>query len=111
MADSVADDILSGRYGPDERIPSVRELAVSIGVNPNTAVKAYDELARDGIIYNRRGLGYYVTQEARYHILDKRRKEFFNNTMPEVVKQMKLLNISIEEIAEYIKEDSSNAQT
>ena len=108
MADSVADDILSGRYGPDERIPSVRELAVSIGVNPNTAVKAYDELARDGIIYNRRGLGYYVTKEARYRILDKRRKEFFDNTMPEVVKQMKLLNISIEEVAEYIKKRSVN---
>ena len=60
MADSVADDILAGRYGPDERIPSVREFAGTIGVNPNTAVKAYEELARDGVIYNRRGLGFFV---------------------------------------------------
>ena len=57
MADRLCDDILAGTYSDDDRVPSVREYAVSLEVNTNTAVKAYDQLARDGIIYNRRGLG------------------------------------------------------
>ena len=104
MADSIADDILAGRYGPDERIPSVREFAGTIGVNPNTAVKAYDELARDGIIYNRRGLGFFVSPEARHHILEKRKKEFFRDVLPEVAKTMRLLGISHDELLEHIND-------
>lgn len=104
MADNVADDILAGRYGPDERIPSVREFAGTIGVNPNTAVKAYDELARDGIIYNRRGLGFFVSPEARHHILEKRKKEFFRDVLPEVVKTMRLLGISNDELLEHVND-------
>ena len=55
MADRLCDEILAGKYADDDRIPSVREYAVMLQVNTNTAVKAYDQLARDGIIYNKRG--------------------------------------------------------
>ena len=55
MADRLCDDILAGKYKADDRIPSVREYAVMLEVNTNTAVKAYEELARDGVVYNRRG--------------------------------------------------------
>ena len=60
MAERLCDEILSGQYKEDERIPSVREYAVLLQVNTNTAMKAYDQLARDEIIYNKRGLGYFV---------------------------------------------------
>lgn len=105
MADRLSDDILTGRYGPDERIPSVREYAGELGVNANTAVKAYDELARDGIIYNRRGLGYFVSQEAHDRILSKRKKEFFSSTLPEVARQMHLLGITVDEITKRLTEE------
>lgn len=57
MADRLCDEILSGTYRDDDRIPSVREYAVMLEVNTNTAVKAYDQLAREHIIYNKRGIG------------------------------------------------------
>ena len=57
MADRLCDEILAGTYKDDDRIPSVREYAVMLQVNTNTAVKAYAQLARDGIIYNKRGVG------------------------------------------------------
>lgn len=98
MADRLCDDILAGRYRADERIPSVREYAISLEVNTNTAVKAYEELARNGIIYNRRGLGYYVSQDALYHIQQQRRTSFFKELLPEVFRQMRLLGISIDEV-------------
>ena len=69
MADRLCDEILSGTYKDDDRIPSVREYAVLLEVNTNTAVKAYEQLAREEIIYNKRGLGYFVTPGARKQIL------------------------------------------
>ena len=58
MAERLCDEILAQTYQDDERIPSVREYAVMLEVNTNTAVKAYEQLSRENIIYNKRGLGY-----------------------------------------------------
>ena len=61
-------------------------------VNTNTAVKAYDELARANIIYNKRGLGYFVTKGAKKQIMKER--------LPELFRQMRLLGIDIKDIDE-----------
>lgn len=100
MADRLCDEILAGTYGADGRIPSVREYAVMLEVNTNTAVKAYDALARDGIIYNRRGLGYFVSPTARDTIMQSRRREFIDRTLPEMFRNMRLLGIGIDEVTE-----------
>ena len=98
MADRLSDEILAGTYRDDDRIPSVREYAVLLEVNTNTAVKAYDELARANIIYNKRGLGYFVTPGAREQILTARRKEFLGVRLPELFRQMQLLGLGIEDV-------------
>lgn len=98
MADRLCDEILAGKYADDDRIPSVREYSVMLQVNTNTAVKAYDQLARDGIIYNKRGLGYFVTPGAAKEIRKARKKEFMKQTLPEVFRQMRLLDISIDDV-------------
>ena len=98
MADRLCDEILAGKYKDDDRIPSVREYAVMLEVNANTAVKAYDELARANIIYNKRGLGYFVTPGAKTQILEERRREFMKQRLPELFRQMRLLGIGIEEV-------------
>ena len=98
MADRLCDEILAGTYRADDRIPSVREYAVMLGVNTNTAVKTYELLAREGVIYNRRGMGYYVSPDARQQILERRRAEFREQTLPELFRQMRLLDIDIAEI-------------
>jgi DNA-binding transcriptional regulator YhcF (GntR family) len=100
MADRLCDEILSGKYQDDDRIPSVREYAVLLEVNTNTAVKAYDELARANIIYNKRGLGYFVTKGAKKQILKERKNEFMKERLPELFRQMALLDITIEDVAE-----------
>jgi DNA-binding transcriptional regulator YhcF (GntR family) len=98
MADRLCDEILAGTYKADDRIPSVREYDVMLGVNTNTAVKTYELLAREGVIYNRRGMGYYVSPDARQQILERRRAEFREQTLPELFRQMRLLDIDIAEI-------------
>ena len=103
MADRLCDEILSGTYKDDDRIPSVREYAVLLEVNTNTAVKAYEQLAREEIIYNKRGLGYFVTPGARKQILKVRKQEFMKERLPELFRQMNLLDITIDDVAEAYK--------
>ena len=98
IADRLCDEILADKYKDDDRIPSVREYAVLLQVNTNTAVKAYDELARANIIYNKRGLGYFVTPGAKKQILKERKQEFMKERLPELFRQMRLLGIGIEEV-------------
>lgn len=100
MADRLCDDILAGKYKADDRIPSVREYAVRLEVNTNTAVKAYEELARDGVVYNRRGLGYFVDPNAKEQIMQARRETFYREVLPEMFRQMKLLGIDINKVDE-----------
>ena len=100
MADRLCDEILAGRYADDDRVPSVREYAVELEVNTNTAVKAYDTLARDGIIYNRRGLGYFVTPGARDKVLTARRAMFRHEVLPDVFRQMRLLGITMADVTD-----------
>ena len=113
MADRLCDEILAGKYKDDDRIPSVREYAVMLEVNANTAVKAYDELSRANIIYNKRGLGYFVTPGAKKQILKERKKEFMKERLPELFRQMQLLSITLEDVkseytATFGEEASSN---
>ena len=103
IADRLCDEILSGVYKDDDHIPSVREYSVLLEVNTNTAVKAYEQLAREEIIYNKRGLGYFVTKGAKKQILKARKKEFMKERLPELFRQMQLLDITIEDVEEAYK--------
>ena len=100
IADRLSDEILAGTYKAFDRIPSVREYASQLGVNANTAVKAYDQLAQEGVIFNKRGLGYFVAEDAQRYIKQTRRKTFLKTVLPEFVRQMKLLDITWEEVKE-----------
>jgi DNA-binding transcriptional regulator YhcF (GntR family) len=103
IADRLCDEILSGVYKDDDHIPSVREYSVLLEVNTNTAVKAYEQLAREEIIYNKRGLGYFVTKGAKKQILKARKQEFMKERLPELFRQMQLLDITIEDVEEAYK--------
>lgn len=98
IADRLCDEILMGKYADDERIPSVREYSVLLEVNTNTAVKSYDLLASNGIIYNKRGLGYFVTKGAKERILDERKSEFMKQKLPEMFRNMEMLGIDISDV-------------
>ncbi|MBR1881331.1 MAG: GntR family transcriptional regulator [Prevotella sp.] len=115
MADRLCDEILADKYKDDDRIPSVREYAVLLEVNANTVVKAYDELSRANIIYNKRGLGYFVTPGAKKQIMKARKQEFMKERLPELFRQMQLLGITLEDVksayaATFGNETTSNEQ-
>ena len=93
ICDNICERILSGDLKPDARIPSVREYGADIGVNPNTVMRSYEKLTGEGIIYNRRGIGYFIAPDAKDVVLSTLRKEFIENEVPQIVKRMNLLGI------------------
>ena len=93
IADVFCESILSGTLKADERIPSVREYGAEIGVNPNTVMRVYEKLTAEGIIYNKRGIGYFVSEDARERILDTQRKEFLETEVPAIRRKMELLGL------------------
>ena len=78
---------------------SVREYGAEIGVNPNTVMRSYEKLTSEGIIYNKRGIGYFVSTDARDIVLQAQRKEFIERELPAIRKRMQLLGIDFSELA------------
>ena len=98
IADRICDEILQGKYKEEERIPSVREYAATVEVNANTVVRSFDYLQGQDIIYNKRGLGYFVIQGGRERILELRKEVFLRDELPEFFRQLKTLDIPMKEI-------------
>lgn len=85
----------AGVLGPDEKLPSVRELASKLAINPNTISKAYKELEMEGFIYTVTGRGTFINQEFD---LNDRRKEELYKTFDKVTKELLEIAISVEEL-------------
>lgn len=98
IADTISDDILAGKLNGGDRLPSVRDYAASVEVNPNTVMRTYDRLSTDGIIFNRRGIGYFVTDDARRLIVDARRRQLLDHELDEVFHSLSLLGITSQEL-------------
>lgn len=94
ICDSICEKILSGELDEGARILSVREFGADIGVNPNTVMRSYEKLTNDKIIFNRRGIGYFICDGAKDIVMEKMRNEFMENELPAILKKMRLLGIS-----------------
>lgn len=98
ICDNICEQILSGSLAPEDRILSVREFGASIGVNPNTVARSYEKLTDAGIIYNKRGIGYFVSADALKAVQAQAREDFLQNEVPAFLKKMTLLGIEPSEI-------------
>lgn len=99
IADFVCDNVVRGKWQEDGRIPSVRELGMQLEVNPNTVMRAYEWLQNQEIIYNKRGIGYFVCPSARQQIISRQRKIFLEQELPEIFRRMQLLEIPVNELS------------
>lgn len=104
IADRIGDDILSGKYQEEERIPSVREFAALMEVNANTTMRAYEFLQNRNIIYMKRGIGYFVSSGARELVLDYRKNTFIGEELNSFFHEIYTLGIPIEEITSLYKD-------
>lgn len=95
-------EITEGNWDADGRIPSVKDLSVKLAVNNRTILNAYDEMQEAGVIYQKRGLGYFVSPDAKDRIISRKRDEFFREIVPEISRQMNILGITPGELARYL---------
>lgn len=94
IVDVICDRILSGELKGGDRVPSVREYGADIGVNPNTMMRSYEKLTADGIIFNKRGIGYFLADDARDTVLAAQRKEFIEKDVPAIKQRLLLLGLN-----------------
>lgn len=98
IAEYVCEQILLKKWKLGEKIISIRELAVQIEVNPNTVQRSYDLLQQQNIITNKRGIGYFVEDDAMERIISFRREQFEENELPVFLRNIFLLKIDFKEI-------------
>lgn len=99
IAERLCDDILADRYKEGDRVPSVRELAAEYEVNTNTALRAFEVMQRDDILVQQRGIGMLVAKGARRKILAARKKEFLQKEMPDFLRRLDLLGLTLDDVA------------
>jgi GntR family transcriptional regulator len=98
IADHVCEKIMLKEWRTDERIPSVRELAVQLEVNPNTVMRTYEFLQQQDIIYNQRGIGYFVSPNALKNAQQYRKTDFVEKDLPQLFRTMYLLGMEPDEL-------------
>jgi GntR family transcriptional regulator len=103
IADFICERILQNEWRVGEKIPSIREMAIQLEVNPNTVAKTYNYLETAGIIYKERGIGYFVSVHAQENILKIKREFFYQKDLPLFLKKMALLNITFKELDIFVK--------
>lgn len=103
LVDQLKLEIITGKYKPNDKLPSVREFAIELKVNPNTVQRALLELEDSKLIETRRTTGKFVTDNKK--IIDNTKTEIINNIMKDFFNNIENLNISNEEIIKYIKQN------
>ena len=104
IADYVCEQIMMKRWEQGERILSVRELGVNLEVNPNTVLRGYDLLQNKGIIMNKRGIGYFASEDAVERIKVYKKQEFIEEDLPALLKMMQMLDINFNELETLAKQ-------
>ncbi len=111
ISEMIENEILSDRLKLEDQAPSTNEFARVYQINPATALKGMNALVDEGILYKKRGVGMFVTENAKKIIITKRRKEFKDTILPSMVEEAGRLKITKNELIEMIKEAEWNDHT
>ena len=103
VSEMIETDILRGILLEEERVPSTNELAKLYTINPATAAKGINLLVDEGIVYKKRGIGMFVAEGAKEHIIEKRKDAFYENYVKGLLEEAKSLGISSEQLVEMIR--------
>lgn len=98
ITDAIVDGVISGEYPEGERLPSVREYAVKVEVNANTVMRSYEWLQQQRVIFNKRGIGFFVSPEARKRAIEMRRNIFMRDEAEYFFGRIASMGIDAEEL-------------
>lgn len=101
IADYFCENILQKKWQKGEKIPSIREIAVKVEVNPNTAIRTFNYLQDQGIIYNKRGIGYFVAEDGFEKTLELKKQQFIQEELPKMFRMLDLVKLDFEDLKKY----------
>lgn len=104
IAERIMDEVVRGEQAAASRLPSVREYAVNIGVNPNTVMRTFTWLQQKDLIYMKRGIGYFVADNAPEKILQMRREQFFEREAEYFLERLSTFGVTPEELKKSYEE-------
>lgn len=108
IADNLCNQILEGKLQAGDRVPSVRDLAIEIEVNRNTVMRTYSFLQQENIFENKRGVGFFVSNNAAVHIKRRTKKEFFENELPHFIEKINQLKLNRTDLEDLLNEINKN---
>jgi DNA-binding transcriptional regulator YhcF (GntR family) len=112
IADYMYDRILSGEWSDGQRIPSIRDMAIMLEVNPNTVTRTYAMLQEEGTLENQRGIGYFTSADAHNQVLERKRNAFLRTELPAFFATIGRLGLTMEQInAEYARNQKEMGQS
>lgn len=100
------DMILRQAVAEGDPLPSVRQIAADLSVNPLTVTKAFEALVEIGVVEKRRGLGMFVTQGARAKLLSHEREKFLQQDWPRIAAQIKALELDLSKLLQDTMSDT-----
>ncbi len=98
IADYFCENILQKKWQEGEKIPSIREIAVQVEVNPNTAMRTFSYLQDKGIIFNKRGIGYFVADNGYEKTLELKKEQFVEEELPQMFRTLDLLRMEFKDL-------------
>ena len=102
IADGIKNDVLSGALKEDEQVMSTNQYAAFYRINPATAAKGFAQLVDEGVLYKRRGIGMFVSPDARARLRRERRKRFFTEVVDPMLAEAKRIGIEVDEIVRHL---------
>lgn len=110
IKEMIEKDILRNILLEEERVPSTNELAKLYAINPATAAKGVNLLVDEGILYKKRGIGMFVATGAKKQIMEKRKKNFYNDYVKSLMAEADSLGISRQELIAMIQEAANERE-
>ena len=106
IAESIEDDIIEGKLREGDQVPSTNQFASFYQINPATAAKGINLLVEEGILYKKRGIGMFVAPGAQAKLFQKRKQQFYDKYILEMLREAEKIQISREEIIAMIENGS-----
>lgn len=108
IADNICNQILKGELAQGKRAPSVRNLAVELEVNRNTVMRTFTYLQNENILINKRGVGFFVAEDATKRILENEKNTFFKKELPYFIERIQLLKLNTSDLQKLITSIKNN---
>lgn len=103
IADQIKNDIVTGALAEDEQVMSTNQYAAFYRINPATAAKGFAQLVDEGVLYKKRGIGMFVSPNAREVLRKQRRDAFFTDVVDPMVAEAKAIGIPLEDVVSRIE--------